>query len=222
MVSHRPHQSDRARGSGDPRVRLLLPGAFLVGWLIIPQPGLLACELPGAPKTDQHLVYVLDPHDSTIRFDADARLHTFTGVAGTLSGRVRLPSASLVSEAVGCVEIEARSLSTGIEMRDKKMRRSHLHTDRFPTILFTLSGVDRLEPRDDDRYTGTLRGTLTLHGVTAPLMVPAKATVTAHRLLVEGTIPLRLSTFQIPIPSFLFIPMKDEVVVSFKVVAVPE
>ena len=89
-------------------------------------------------------------------------------------------------------------------------------------ILFTLSGVDLVEPKGDGHYTATLRGTLTLHGVTAPLVIPTKAALTEQRLVVEGAVPLRLSTFQIPIPSLLFIPMKDEVVVSFKVVAVPE
>jgi len=215
MVPHRPHQRDR-------NLRRFLPGICLLGWLLIPQSVLLACELPPKPESGHHLVYILDPHESTIRFDADARLHTFTGVVGQLSGRVRLLSASLASKAAGCVEIEAGSLTTGIAMRDNKMGRSHLHTDRFPTILFTLSGVDLVESKGDGHYTATLRGTLTLHGVTAPLVIPTKAALTEQRLVVEGAVPLRLSAFQIPIPSLLFIPMKDEVVVSFKVVAVPE
>lgn len=215
MVPHRPHQRDR-------NLRRFLPGICLLGWLLIPQSVLLACELPPKPEPGHHLVYVLDPHESTIRFDADARLHTFTGVVGQLFGRVRLPSVSRVSEAAACAEIEASSLTTGIAMRDNKMRRSHLHTDRFPAILFTLSGVDLVEPKGDGHYTATLRGTLALHGVTAPLAIPTKAALTEQRLVVEGAVPLRLSAFQIPIPSLLFIPMKDEVVVSFKVVAVPE
>lgn len=215
MVPHRPHQRDR-------NVRWSLPSICLLGWLLMPQPALQACELPPKPESDRHPIYVLDPHESTIRFDADARLHTFAGVAGQMSGRVRLPSVSRVSEAAACVEIDASSITTGIAMRDNKMRRSHLHTDRFPTILFTLSGLDHVELQGDDRYGAILRGTLTLHGVTAPLVIPAKAALNGHRLSVEGTVPLRLSTFQISIPSLLFIPMKDEVVVSFKVMAVPE
>ncbi len=199
-----------------------LSGICLLGWLLMPQPAIAACELPPKPEPDRDPVYIFDPHESTIRFDADAKLHTFTGVVGQLSGRVRLPSVASAIKAAACVEIDASSITTGIAMRDNKMRRSHLHTDRFPTILFTLSGVDRVEPKGDGRYTATLRGTLALHGVTAPLLVPAKAALAEHRLVVEGAFPLHLSTFQIPIPSLLFIPMKDEVVVSFKMVAVPE
>lgn len=215
MVPHRPHQQVR-------NVRLLLPGISLLGWLLMPQPAFATCELPPTPESDRHPVYILDLHESTIRFNADAGLHTFTGVADRLSGRVRLPSASRASEAAACVEIEAGSITTGIRMRDNTMRRRHLHTDRFPTILFTLGGVDLVEPKGGGRYTATLRGTLALHGVTAPLLVPAKAVLTEQRLVVEGAFALRLSTFQIPIPSLLFISMKDEVVVSFKVVAIPD
>lgn len=215
MVPHRPYQRNR-------KVRRFLPSICVLGWLLMPQPALAACELPSKPEPDRHPVYVLDPHESTIRFDADARLHTFTGVVGQLSGRVRLPSPSRASEAAACVEVEAKSITTGIALRDKMMRKSHLHTDRFPTILFTLSGVDQVEPKGNDHYTATLRGALTLHGITAPLQVPAKGTLTEQRLVVEGAFPLRLSTFQIPIPALLFIPMKDEVVVSFRVVAIPE
>lgn len=215
MVPCRPDQRVRT-------VKRLLPGVCVLGWLLIPQTALLACELLPTPESDRQPVYVLDPTESTTRFDADARLHTFTGVAGRLSGRVRLPSASRASEAAACVEVETESITTGIAMRDRMMRRNHLHTDRFPTILFTLSGVDSVEPRGDDRYTATLRGTLALHGVTATLPVPVKASFTQQRLVVEGSFPLRLSTFQIPIPALLFIPMKDEVMVHFKVVATRE
>lgn len=216
MVPHRPRHRDRT-------VRQSLLGICVLGWLLMPRSVLLACELPPKPEPGQHLVYILDPRESTIRFDADAGLHTFTGVVGQLSGRVRLPSVSRMREAATCVEIEASSLTTGIAMRDNKMGRSHLHIDRFPTILFTLSGVDLVEPKGGGHYTATLRGSLTLHGVTAPMVIPTtKAVLTEQRLVVEGAVPLRLSTFQIPIPSLLFIPMKDEVMVNFKVVAVPE
>jgi polyisoprenoid-binding protein YceI len=215
MVPHCPSQRDLT-------VRRSFLGICVLGWLLMSQSTLLACELPPTPEPDRDPVYILDPRHSTIRFDADAGLHTFSGVADRLSGRVRLTSASRAREAAACIEIEANSITTGIRMRDNIMRRRHLHTDRFPTILFTLSGVDRVEPKGDGRYTATLRGTLALHGVTAPLRVPAKAALTTHRLVVEGAFPLRLSTFQIPIPSLLFIPMNDEVMVSFKVVVIPE
>ena len=67
-----------------------------------------------------------------------------------------------------------------------------------------------------------LPGELTLHGVTKPLRVPVNIHPSSTWLEVEGKVPLRLSTFQIPIPSFVFISMKDEVIVSFKVKAVRE
>ncbi len=220
MVSNHPDQRDRICRHGERRLSLLLSGTVLLGWLLVSDTVLLACELQARPGTEHYLRFRLDPHESTIHFEADARLHTFTGTAGKVSGLIRLPSASSSTEAEACVQIEASSLTTGIDLRDERMRRSHLHTDRFPTILFTMSGVEQTEPLGGDRYTSTLRGALTLHGVTRPLTAQVKAHLTSTLLEVEGKVSLRLSTYQIPIPSFLFIPMRDEVVVSFKVKAV--
>jgi polyisoprenoid-binding protein YceI len=203
-------------------IRLLPSGTVLVGWLIVSGAAPLACELPARPGTENHLRFRLDPHESGVRFDADARLHTFAGTAGKLSGQVRLARASPPDEASACLEIDAATLTTGIDLRDERMRKKHLETDRFPIILFTLSGLGRIEPVSGDRYSVILDGTLMLHGVSRPLTAQAIAHLSSTSFEVEGKVPLRLSAFQIPIPSFLFISMEDEVVVSFKVKAVRE
>jgi polyisoprenoid-binding protein YceI len=195
--------------------------ACTVSWLIVPQI-VLACELPPTPGANHHRMYVLDPRESAIGFDANTALHAFTGTAGQLSGRIRLPSVPLAREATGCEEIQAASLTTENEIRDNKMRTNHLHTDRFPIIRFTLNGVDQVQPQGADHYTAALHGNLALHGVTMPLVVPVKVGLTAGRLTAEGTIPLRLATFQIPLPSLLFVPTMDEATVRFAIVAVPE
>ncbi len=200
-------------------MRLLLFGSVLPGLLILSHTPLIACELPPRPANERRLVFALEPQGSLIQFEGDARLHTFTGTARKLTGRIRLADASLPSEAEACVEIEAASITTGIDLRDETMRKNHLHTGRFPTILFTMTGVEQVRPLGADQYTGALRGMLTLHSVTSPLVVPAKAHITSTWLSVEGQVPLRLSTFEIPIPSFLFIRMKDEVIVRYKVKA---
>ena len=222
MVPHRLDQRDHTCRRTARGVRLLLSGAIAVAWLVLPDTALPACELPARPGAERLLRFRLDPHESTVRFDADARLHTFSGTAGKLFGRIRLPSNVPSADAEACVQIDAASLTTGIDLRDARMRKSHLETDRFPTILFILSGLEQIEPLDADWYSATLRGAVTLHGVTNPLKVPAKARLSSTLIEVEGKVPLQLSGFQIPIPSFLFVAMKDEVIVSFKVKAVRE
>lgn len=222
MVSNRPDQRVRACSTGVRSIRLLPSGTVLVGWLIVSGAAPLACELPARPGIEHDLRFRFDPRESTIRFHADARLHTFTGNIGKLSGQIRLAKASPPDEPAACLEIDAASLTTGIDLRDERMRTRHLETDRFPAILFTLSGLEQIRPVGADRYTVILHGTLTLHGVTRPLTAQAIAHHFSASLEVEGKVPLRLSAFQIPIPSFLFINMEDEVVVSFKVKAVRE
>ncbi len=199
-------------------MRLLRHGAILLGWLAAGPP-LLACDLPARPGAEIHPVFSLDPRESAIEFEADAGWHRFAGTARRVSGRIRVDDPSRPGEADACVEIDAASLTTGIGLRDEKMRESHLHTDRFPTIRFVLSGVERIEPVGDDRYRVTLRGSLTLHGVTRPVSAQASAQVSPTSIAAEGEVPVRLSAFEIPAPSFLFVTMKDTVIVKFKVKA---
>ncbi len=199
-------------------MRLLRHCAILLGWLAAGSP-LLACDLPARPGAESHPVFSLDPRESAIEFEADAGWHRFVGAARKFSGRVRLDDPSRPREADVCVEVDAASLTTGIALRDEKMRESHLHTDRFPTIQFVLRSVERIEPGGDDRYRVTLSGSLTLHGVTRPVSAQASARVSPTSIAAEGEIPLRLSAFEIPAPSFLFVTMKDTVIVKFKVKA---
>ncbi len=199
-------------------MRLLRHCAILLGWLAAGSP-VLACDLPARPGAENHPVFSLDPGESAITFEADAGWHRFAGTAGKFSGQVRVDDPSRPREADACVEVDAASLTTGIGLRDEKMGESHLHTDRFPTIRFVLSGMEQIEPFGGDRYRVTLRGSLTLHGVTRPVSAQASARVSPTAIAAEGEVSLRLSAFEIPAPSFLFVTMRDTVIVKFKLKA---
>ena len=200
-------------------MRTRRPAVLLLGCLLAAPAAALACELSSDARVEGDAVFAVDPRASQIRFDADAGWHTFTRAAGKFSGKVRVATAFPAAGAEACLEGDAASITTGIEMRDERMRERHLHTDRFPTIRFTLTGLEHLASLGDGRYGGTLRGTLTLHGVTSPLATPAEARLDENQLSIQGQVPLRLSTFGIPAPSFLFVTMKDEVLVRFRLTA---
>ncbi len=197
-------------------MRALRAFAVLLGWLAAGSP-LLACDLPARPGAEQRPVFSLDPRESAIIFEANAGWHRFEGTARKISGRVRVDDPARPAEAEACLEVDAASLTTGIALRDEKMREGHLHTDRFPTIRFVLSGVEGIQLVGDERYRVTLRGSLTLHGVTRPVSAEARAQVSPTSIAAEGEVPVRLSAFEIPAPSFLFVDMNDTVIVKFKV-----
>src|SRR5262249_55082532 len=112
---------------------------------------------------------------------------------------------------------------TGNKSRDKKMRESHLETDKHPAITFRSTKVEAIAPtlREGETQEMKVTGTLGLHGVERVLSFPVKAVRRGPDLLVTGETTLRMTDYGIPIPGFLFMKVKDEVKVMFDVVATP-
>ncbi|MFQ5693425.1 MAG: YceI family protein [Nitrospinota bacterium] len=188
---------------------------FAVGGLLCPHSGLGArpdaCPLPtgaeGRPPVG--ILLTLRPGSGKVTFHADARLHEFTGVTREVSGWFRTDDLRTPTQGTGCVGVEAASLETGIGLRDAKMRATHLETDRYPDIVYRVDAIARV----GDQLL--LAGTLTLHGVSRSVRVPIQLTPLPEGARAKGAITVDLRDYDIPIPRFLFVRMKPEVVVTF-------
>lgn len=67
------------------------------------------------------------------------------------------------------VLIQAKSIDTGVDMRDKDLvGPSFFNTDSFPTILFQSERIERAA----DGSGFVAKGPLTMHGVTRPVAIP--------------------------------------------------
>ncbi|ULH15960.1 YceI family protein [Deinococcus sp. KNUC1210] len=117
----------------------------------------------------------------SVRFDYRV---TFIGVSGTssdLSANVNLTMPD-VWQASGTVSVKASSLKTGNSLQEDHMRGA-LGADRFPVIVYTLSGVNTGAVLTDGQTLATTgMGTLTLKGVTRSLSVPLKLTLSGERV----------------------------------------
>jgi polyisoprenoid-binding protein YceI len=193
------------------RAFTFIPPVFLL-WLFSPRT-LAACDIPSNLLAGRILSETRRVLKGEVVFVADARLHDFEGRATAVSGRVR---ARGVDEAVGCVAIEAKALDTGIGLRNRLMWEDHLEVAKFPEIRFILAGLRDLR-REAGNIAVTLEGELTLHGVTRPLHIPATVSPADGRFEVEGRTPLKMSDYGIGRPAFLFVTVKDEVEVRFRV-----
>jgi polyisoprenoid-binding protein YceI len=78
--------------------------------------------------------------------------------------------------------------------------------------------VTSVRPLDGGRDV-TIRGALTLHGVTRELAVPVRVREDGALVRLEGERPLRMSDYGIPIPTFLFLAVEDQVTMRFQVTA---
>lgn len=172
-----------------------------------------ACEVPptllnGRPLSENRRILA-----GKVSFVADARLHDFEGHTTAVSGVVVTRE---LEDAVGCVVIEAKTLDTGIGLRNRIMWEDHLEIAKFPEIHFLLTGLGDVH-RDGDKVAVTLEGKLALHGMIQSLRIPVTVIPADRGLVVEGMSVLRMSDYAIKRPAFLFIRVKDEVDVHFRV-----
>jgi polyisoprenoid-binding protein YceI len=168
------------------------------------------------------LRFRLDPAESRVWFDADARLHRFRGETQQLTGRFTLQRLSPPQLIDASVSINAASLSTGHPERDADMRRDFLEVDRFPTIEFR---ADHLLMPPSAAHMASwdviLQGRLTVHGVSREVNVPTTVSLADARINARGQLHLDMRDYQIRVPRLLLIPMKSDVFVGFEVVAQP-
>lgn len=159
--------------------------------------------------------FLFNQSGSSISFLASSTLHTVKGSVKKFKGKVLFPAPDEPSLGSVVLEIEAQSLDTNHEARDKKIREDCLEVARFTMIRFK-----SLEIRSG-RQSGKVEvlGLLDLHGVQKRILIPVDYTYIPPAFHVKGKTIVKLSDFQIPEPRFLFLRVKDEVEIEFDIQA---
>jgi len=116
---------------------------------------------------------------------------TTTAVTGGVTGNAELANAR------GWVEATVTTLSTGNRLRDRDLRAT-MDVAKYPTMRFELAGVtDESPAAASDTVTGSLRGALTIHGVTRDVAIPATLIATADTIDVSGAFPVDLADYKV-------------------------
>jgi len=160
------------------------------------------------PVASDPLHFRIQPEASEITFRATSRLMNADGHFSRFGGDVlmdpEVPSGARIS-----LTIEAASLDTGIEMRDKHLRSvDFFDVERFPTIAFQSLRVESGGRR------ATVLGRLTLRGVTHELVVPVDVQVSPVALVASGEFIVNRTEYAMNYNSFLN-PIGNEVRVTF-------
>lgn len=102
---------------------------------------------------------------------------------------------------------------------DRRMRQEVLETRDFPDILYECTRV--IASGSGNRYWASLKGDLTLHGITHSVPVSAIVTINGASLRASGEFKVRQSEFGIAAVSAAAgtIRVKDEVTCTFDIVA---
>jgi polyisoprenoid-binding protein YceI len=155
-------------------------------------------------------------------FTSRAASESFQGRTNQISGTIVVDPAAIGDSVAVRIEVDLKSLNTGIGKRDQHMRENHLETDKYPTAVF--SGV-AVKSGDPALATGTpskldVEGSFTLHGVTRRLRTTVEVMLKdAKTLQFKATFNVPLADYRIDRPKFLFLKLGEVQEVSVSGVA---
>ncbi len=104
--------------------------------------------------------------------------------------------------------VVARSVTTGLALRDGQMHRDQLLTDQYPTVTFR-GTVTTDAARVVGTFPAVVHGRLTLRGVSRPVSSPAQVTPLPDGFRGRAEFELRMSDYGMPVPRFLFFVAED-------------
>lgn len=171
--------------------------------------GLLAGSLvSGAlPGIAQSRDFQLDPAQTAVKFTLSDVLHTVHGTFKLKRGDLQVdPSGKMMGEIV----VDAKSGESGNGMRDRKMSKEVLESERYPEISFR---PDRIEGpvASSGKSSVKVHGMFSIHGVAREITVPAEIQSDADRwsATVHFTVPYQ--KWGMKNPSTLFLRVNDSV-----------
>ena len=177
-----------------------------------------AASLPGTWTigADSVVGYRVRERLASLSADSDAvgRTSSITGTATIASsgGTVTLSTAEF--------SVDMTTLQSDRSMRDNRLRNDGIQTDSFPTSTFKLtSPVDvPAAATTGAQVDVTLKGDLTLHGVTKAVEIPAKAQLNGNLIQVVGSLDFPFSDFSINAPNIGgFVAVEDHGTLEFLV-----
>ena len=150
----------------------------------------------------------LDPAHTSVTFTLGDVLHTVHGTFRLKHGALQLePSAGKLS---GEIVVDAKSGESGSGMRDRKMHKEILESDRYPEISFR---PDRVEGAvaSQGKSSVKVHGIFRIHGVDREITVPAEVEMFADRWTATVHFTVPYAKWGMKNPSTLFLRVNDSV-----------
>jgi polyisoprenoid-binding protein YceI len=161
-----------------------------------------------APGEAQQTFFALDPRRSSVEFTLADVLHTVHGGFQFKRGALQLDRES--GTLSGEIVVDARSGDTGSGMRDQKMHKEVLESERYPEISFR---PDRIEGSvaAQGKSSVTVQGMFSIHGVDRHITVPADLDITDDHWSARVRFTVPYAKWGMKNPSRLFLRVSDSV-----------
>lgn len=153
------------------------------------------------------VVYEISQGDSEVRFELDEDLRgtriTVVGITDQVAGQLALDLSDLSTAQVGAIQINARTLVTENNFRNRAIQNEILDTDTYEIISFVPTAVTGLPASAvmGEEISFTIEGDLTIRDVTAPATFSVTATaVSATQITGTATATVLRDAFGLNIP----------------------
>lgn len=156
----------------------------------------------------------LDPQHTTINFTLADVLHTVRGTFQLERGSLQLDSSS--RKLSGEIAVNARSGQSGNGMRDRKMQKEVLESDRYPEIMFRpdhVEGTLSLQGKSSVQ----VHGVFSIHGSGHELTAPAEVEISADRWTATIHFAVPYAKWGMKNPSTLFLKVSESVDIDMTV-----
>jgi polyisoprenoid-binding protein YceI len=160
------------------------------------------------PAAAQEITFLVDPQHTTVNFTLSDVLHTVHGTFHLKQGSLRLDPRS--GKLTGEIVVDAKSGESGSGMRDRKMHREILESDRYPEIAFH---PDRVEGTVSMQGKSSVRvhGIFSIHGSDHELTVPAEVGVSSDHWTAALHFAVPYANWGMKNPSTLFLRVSESV-----------
>lgn len=166
--------------------------------------------------------------ESEVRFVIDEVLNgtptTVVGATDQVAGQIAIDLAALDQIQIGVIQINARTLTTDNDMRNRAISNRILFTDDYEYITFTPTAITGLPTTINlgESIALQIDGELTVRDVTQPISFTAQVTpVSETRLEGVATATIRYADFDISIPQVPSVTgVEDEVLLEIDFAAV--
>lgn len=162
----------------------------------------------GIASAAQDTAFRLDPQGTTVNFTLGDVLHTVRGTFQLKQGSLRLDPAS--GKLTGEIVVDAKSGGSGSGMRDRKMHREVLESDRYREITFRPDRVDGTLSQQG-KSSVRVHGIFTIHGSDHELTVPAEVEMSSGYLTATLHFAVPYEKWGMKNPSTLFLRVSESV-----------
>ena len=164
-------------------------------------------ETAESAPSDGLVIYEISQSDSEVRFELDEDLRgnriTVVGTTNQVAGQIALNFSDLSTAQVGQIQINARSLVTDNDFRNRAIQNEILDTGDFELITFVPTAVSGLPASAavGEAISFTIEGELTIRDVTESVTFSVTATaVSASQITGTATATVLRDTYGLTIP----------------------